>query len=96
MQDAYDTRQIISQKNKIQAGSPKIEIIAPCVLNHGIIEFSKVEHSELMKIFQEDKQELMFFIPASGSGSRMFDFLNFSASDTNFEKDEKVNRFLNE
>ena len=38
----------------------------------------------------------MFFIPASGSGSRMFDFLNFSASDTNLEKDEKVNGFLNE
>ena len=96
MQEADDTRQIISQKNKIQAGSPKIEIIAPCVLNNGIIELSKVEQSELTKLFQEDKQELVFFIPASGSGSRMFDFLNFSASDTNLEKDEKVNGFLNE
>ena len=89
MQDADEPRQIISQKNKIQAGSPKIEIIEPCVLNNGIIELSKTEQSELTKLFQEDKQELVFFIPASGSGSRMFDFLNFSASD-------KINFFLSD
>ena len=61
MQEADDTRQIISQKNKIQAGSPKIEIIEPCVLNNGIIELSKLKQSELTKLFQEDKQELVFF-----------------------------------
>ncbi|RCL74558.1 MAG: DUF4301 family protein [Flavobacteriales bacterium] len=96
MQEADDTRQIISQKNKIQSGSPKIEIIAPCILNNGIIGISKTEQSELTKLFEDENQELMFFIPASGSGSRMFDFLNSSASDAHLEKDEKVTVFLNE
>ena len=58
-----------------------------------LLSFQKWKQSELMKLFQEDKQELMFFIPASGSGSRMFDFLNFSASDAYLEKNEKVTDF---
>ena len=60
MQEADDTRQIISQKNKIQAGSPKIEIIEPCVLNNGIIELSKLKQSELTKLFRKINRSLCF------------------------------------
>ena len=88
--------QIDSQKNQIQLGSPKIEIIAPCILHDGIIAFSAQEQVDLIELFDRKEKELLFFIPASGSGSRMFDFLNSSASDEVFENDTKVLHFLNE
>ena len=88
--------QIDSQKNQIQLGSPKIEIIAPCILHDGIIAVSAEEQVELIELFDRKEKELMFFIPASGSGSRMFDFLTSTASDEIFENDTKVLHFLNE
>ena len=48
MQDTDLIQHINSQKNKIQSGSPKIEIIAPCVLNDGIIAIGDIEKSELI------------------------------------------------
>lgn len=87
--------QIDSQKSQIQLGSPKIEIIAPCILHDGIISFSAEEKFDLIEFFVQKENELVFFIPASGSGSRMFDFLASSVPDKIFEKETKVLNFLN-
>ena len=88
--------QIDSQKNQIQSGSPKIEIIAPCILHDGIIAIGSQEKVNLIELFDSKEKELLFFIPASGSGSRMFEFLTSSVSDEIFEKDIKVLNFLND
>lgn len=95
MQDTDLIQHINSQKNKIQSGSPKIEIIAPCVLNDGIIAIGDIEKSELITIFEQEEKKLLFFVPASGSGSRMFDFLLSTAPDEVFEKDQSILQFLN-
>ena len=96
MKDADPNHSVNSQKIKIQSGSPKIEIIAPCILNDGIIAIGEEEQNDLIEIFTTAERELLFFIPASGSGSRMFNFLLSSNSDEAFEKDQNVLRFLNE
>ena len=83
---------INEQKSKVKLGSPKIEIIAPCIVNDGIIALDIEDQNRLISLFDERQEELLFFIPASGSGSRMFDFLLTSASD--FENDPKVKLFL--
>mgnify|MGYP001202076369 FL=1 len=73
--------QIKEQKNKVKLGSPKIEIIAPCIINDGIIALNSDEQTRLIALFDECQKDLLFFIPASGSGSRMFDFLLSSDKD---------------
>ena len=84
--------QIKEQKNKVKLGSPKIEIIAPCIINDGIIALNSDEQMRLIALFDEYQKELLLFIPASGSGSRMFDFLLSSEKD--LENDPKVKLFL--
>jgi hypothetical protein len=86
------TDQINEQKTKVKLGSPKIEIIAPCIVNDGIIALNSDEQSRLITLFDEYQKELLLFIPASGSGSRMFDFL--LSSDNDLENDPKVKLFL--
>ena len=94
MQYTDPSTKINTQKNKIQSGSPKIEIIAPCILNDGIITLNEFEQKRLIDLFVDSDCEVLFFIPASGSGSRMFDFLVSSDSDEYFEKDPKVQEFI--
>ncbi len=86
------TDQINEQKTKVKLGSPKIEIIAPCIINDGIIALNSDEQNRLITLFDDYQKELLLFIPASGSGSRMFDFL--LSSDNDLEKDPKVKLFL--
>ena len=94
MQYTDPSTKINTQKNKIQSGSPKIEIIAPCILNDGIITLNEFEQKRLIDLFVDSDCEVLFFIPASGSGSRMFDFLVSSDSDEYFEKDNALRKFF--
>ena len=86
------SQKINAQKSKIRLGSPKIEIIAPCTLNNGIIELNISNSKRLIELFDLEQKEVLFFIPASGSGSRMFNFLLSSEKD--FSENENVLRFL--
>ncbi len=65
--------EIIKQKEQISSEKNQIKLIAPCTLNNGIIPF------EVLKSYsgsiEDVKDKISFFIPASGSGSRMFGFL---------------------
>ena len=87
---------ILDQQKKLKIGSPKIEIIAPCLLNDGIIELNDDQKQIFIEVFENTQEELMIFIPASGSGSRMFDFLMVSGSDENLLADKKIMSFLNQ
>jgi len=87
---------ILDQQKKLKIGSPKIEIIAPCLLNDGIIELNDDQKQRFNEVFENMHEELLIFIPASGSGSRMFDFLMASSSDESLRADMKVMSFLNQ
>jgi hypothetical protein len=57
------------QKSKLLLGNPELKLVKPCLVNDGIIQFPN-ENFEL-----EMNSSITWFIPASGSGSRMFQFL---------------------
>jgi hypothetical protein len=46
-----------------------------CTLNHGIVALTDQESQEFQSYFNSARQTCCFFIPSSGVGSRMFDFL---------------------
>lgn len=87
-------KKIADQKSKILAGNPKIKLTSSCRIGRGITQLSTSEKTELSHLFDRTKKELdiSFFIPASGSGSRMFsalfEFLNFG------DPDEKTIEFV--
>jgi hypothetical protein len=77
------------QLNKILKGNPSINVVKPCRINDGINQINSQSTSKYIAYFESIKnnKKITFFIPASGSGSRMFgklyDFIqNKNNSDT--------------
>ena len=68
-------KEIEDSYQKIRKGNPEIVLDRPCRVGDGILSFSKEENQQLLKKAAEINKQLQFFIPASGSGSRMFSFL---------------------
>ncbi|MFD1552646.1 DUF4301 family protein [Putridiphycobacter roseus] len=92
--------QIQAQLNKITAGNPTIELVRPCRMEDGILSFDSNDTLQLIPFFDKEKEKLdiTFFIPASGSGSRMFDtmfdYLN-NTKDYKPDTIKTVEKFLN-
>lgn len=65
---------IAIQKEKIEKGNPKIELVASCRINNGIEKITPKIESDALTYFENTKEsiDITFFVPASGSGSRMF------------------------
>ena len=81
------TEKIEIQRRKIKDGNPSIDLMDSCRIENGISSLSNKALNEAAKDFDRLKNELdlCFFVPASGSGSRMFKaFYDFLAID---EKD---------
>ncbi len=85
----------IKQQENIKKGNPKIELYAPCRLNEGILKFSDDEINQLLLKGLESNHTISFFIPASGSGSRMFQFLYSFLENPNEENTAMVEQFFN-
>ena len=64
------------QRSQILSPKPETELVEPCKINEGISIFSPKEMTYFSSKFYSSKKSFCFFIPASGSGSRMFDFLH--------------------
>ena len=62
-------KNIESQLDRLKSGLPEIQLVKPCSLNQGIIALNEITNGEI------NEKSLSWFIPASGSGSRMFQFL---------------------
>ncbi len=77
-------KKISIQRQKIQNGNPTIELINPCRIGFGIEQITDRQKKKAINKFEEESRSkvIAFFIPASGSGSRMFgalyDFINNS------------------
>ena len=85
-----------AQKEKVTNGSPKLKIIAPCKLGKGILKLSKSESEYFEVLFQEIQSSFCFFIPASGYGSRMLDFLQIELEENDKGKRTKTNAFVSQ
>ena len=83
-----------AQKEKIINGSPKLKIIAPCKIDMGILRLTSSLEKHYEHQFDEIQSGICFFIPASGSGSRMFDFLQTELNEPVLKKRIKTKEFL--
>ena len=65
------------QRKKIERGNPFIELSHSCRVNNGINQLTAEQQTEHIRLFETrlPKLHVIHFIPASGSGSRMFDAL---------------------
>ncbi len=86
---------IEKQREKVFGEQPEIKLIGACKLNEGVLVHSSFEKKKYEVRFQKSNDEITFFIPASGSGSRMFAFLYDFLDDPNEENRGKTEKFLN-
>ena len=88
-------QQINSQREKVSQPNPKLNLISPCKIGNGILKLSENDWNYYNSSFKELSCKIGIFVPASGSGSRMFEFLfDFLSNPTN-ENRSLVERFLN-
>ncbi len=86
---------IQQQKERVFREKPKVNLISACAVQKGILRLSHSDYQQAVESFQNSPVDLAFFIPASGSGSRMFEFLHNFFKDTTHKDRNKVERFLN-
>lgn len=61
------SNEISKQQEKLRKGAPEFQLVKPCKIGDGILKLDSLSLNSDSKI--------TWFIPASGSGSRMFQFL---------------------
>lgn len=67
--------EVMSQRLMLFEQSEFAQLKSPCTLDNGIVTLSTEQLAEAKSAFNSNKANYCFFIPASGSGSRMFSFL---------------------
>jgi hypothetical protein len=83
------------QRKQILNKQPEIQLTGACKVGEGIIELEESETKRLSRLLTTSKVKKTMFIPASGSGSRMFEFLfEFMSNPTEANRGQ-VERFLN-
>lgn len=85
---------VISQREKLTVSQP-VKLVAPCKIGQGIVLFSPEAPEFFIDKFLRSDKSICFFIPASGAGSRMFQFLFEFIDSPNYENRALVERFLN-
>jgi Domain of unknown function (DUF4301) len=87
---------IAIQRKKLEDGNPIIHLSDSCRINHGIKRTTEEESKWLISYFNERKKEkdICFFIPASGSGSRMFSALHSVIENPTIKKSDFLADFI--
>lgn len=83
------------QHAKVFGKQPEIILESPCRIGDGIIYHQENEKQFFIQKFKNASTHIHMFIPASGSGSRMFQFLFDFLEVPDDENRGKVERFLN-
>ncbi len=83
------------QRELVFKEQPALTLKNACKLNNGVVKHTNFEKKFYITQFLENKNTTSFFIPASGSGSRMFQFLYDFLNEPNEENRGKTERFLN-
>jgi hypothetical protein len=94
MQDVINMK-IEEQKERVFSNHPEVNLVSPCKIGDGILHLDLHDQVRLINLFENEKLSPCFFIPASGSGSRMFQFLFDFLDEPNEENRGQVERFLN-
>jgi len=85
---------ILSERNQVFETGFKVQLVESCSVENGILQLSNDDKALYEDKFQRSDELFSFFIPASGSGSRMFAFL-YKWLDDRIETDEMQFFFKN-
>lgn len=88
-------QKIKEQREKVFNQNSNVTLFAPCKIGEGIVQLHDFELTNLKKNFYSELSELTFFIPASGSGSRMFQFLYDFLDNIQRSDSGEMERFMN-
>ena len=89
IQEAID-----KQRNRLFSSLASPNIVEACTVGHGILQFAPDEIKKFQEAFVVYNGSISFFIPASGVGSRMFDFLQQFLGSMGHEQGDEVRLFL--
>lgn len=92
---ALSAKNIELQKSKVFGEHPEVVLVAPCKFGEGILKIDKTNQLGYIHRFDVAKVSTCFFVPASGSGSRMFQFLYDFLEQPSEDNRSNVERFLN-
>lgn len=87
--------EIEEQRKKVFANLPLTSLVRPCKINDGILHFEQHEIQQLSHKFNHSNLDIAHFIPASGSGSRMFQFIHEYQKTTNSVINGRMEYFIN-
>jgi hypothetical protein len=85
---------IETQRQAILDGQQTLQVLRPCRLGDGILSFTEEQQECYRQTARQFKEPLHFFIPASGSGSRMFAFLFDYLQHPDAENTKQAERFF--
>ena len=88
-----EQRSIAQQLEFIQHGAHPLAVLSPCRVGDGILSLSEDQKEHYRQLAHHRSVAVTFFIPASGSGSRMFEFLKEFSLYPNPENAQKAARF---
>lgn len=83
------------QRALVFGEQPEINLVGACKLGSGVIQHSSFEKKRFIHKFIHNEEKVTLFIPASGSGSRMFQFLYDFLEEPNDDNRSKTEKFLN-
>lgn len=86
--------QVNDEQNALKAGPPILPVVRPCRIGDGILALPEDEQERLRAVSASSPDDVQFFVPASGSGSRMFSFLEAYLSHPTNELTEQAQRFF--
>ena len=90
-----DQKAVISQQlSVIQNGTAPLEVLGACRVGDGILAFSEEQKEHYRQLAKIIAPKVAYFVPASGSGSRMFEFLYEFLQYPNPENTQKAARFF--
>lgn len=95
MQQIPDEKEIQRQQTLVFGPEPTIRLIKPCKVNEGILRLDPEMQKSYIQLFDKQHQRVSFFIPASGSGSRMIEFLHEFINSHEKEIEGKIELFMN-
>jgi hypothetical protein len=90
-----EEEKINEQRDKVFNDKSKVTLFAPCRIGEGILQLTENEWSEAINLFKKSTASPTYFIPASGSGSRMFAFLFDFLHQPNVSDIGLIERFMN-
>ena len=85
---------IETQRQAIQNGQQTLPVLRPCRLGDGILSITEAQQERYRQVARFFNEALHFFIPASGSGSRMFAFLFDYLQHPDAENTKQAERFF--